>query len=501
MTENNFKNIHLLSHLKRRTRDRWLVNYDNQSFYLLTQKLYFQLTQFSNKNISQKLILIDSDPWLFSAGFIAGVAANCQLFLCNANWQEGEWQQVLTLVKPDLIWGASDLPDSAFGERHLTSISDKFTPNSSRELTNDRGSSLIMIPTGGSSGEVRFAIHTWETLSASVLGCYRYFGEKAINSFCLLPLCHVSGLMQFLRSFLTGGNFLFLPYKQFKERPKTSLDVKDFFISLVPTQLQFLLKSNPDWLSQFRTVLLGGAPAWKSLICEAKKHRINLALTYGMTETASQIVTLKPEEFQRGNDSVGRVLPHAEVNIIGDRDNLLEPNTIGAIAIKAKSLFLGYYPEFFSQNTCFKTDDLGYFDSEGYLYIVGRNSRKIITGGENVFPAEVESVILATQLVEEVSIIGMPDRQWGEAVTAVYIAKDKSIASETIELAIADKISKFKQPKYWVAVESLPRNLQGKINERQLRAIVEEKLSHNPAIDSAIASYSIVLRSRSNSSK
>ena len=463
-----------LIYLKRRAGEDWLIGYDSDQFNLLTEELFGQLTQLAKEKSHPKILLAEQNPLKFLASFLAAVAAGCPIFLCNPQWGQQEWQQVFDLVQPDLILG------------HLSLGINK------GQMTNDKGQ-IIMIPTGGSSGKIRFAIHTWETLTASVRGFNRYFGEKPVNSFCVLPLYHVSGLMQFLRSFITGGRLVILPYKTLKvgteyyfnsgkytdrerELNPKSIDPSQFFISLVPTQLQFLLQTDPDWLSRFHTVLLGGAPAWRSLLDTARKYHVRLAPTYGMTETASQIVTLKPDDFLNGNNSSGQVLPHAQVTIRSDTGELLETNQTGIITIKSDSLCLGYYPVNFANKMDFQTDDLGFFDANGYLNIIGRCSQKIITGGENVFPAEVEAAILATHLVTDVGVIGLPDRKWGQVVTAVYIPKQINISNQVIQAALENKLSKFKQPKYWIQVESLPRNQQGKMNYEQLKEIAISRL-------------------------
>ena len=336
-----------------------------------------------------------------------------------------------------------------------------------------------MIPTGGSSGKIKFAIHTWETLMSSVRGFQEYFQVQPINSFCVLPLYHVSGLMQFMRSFTTGGNLIILPsYKDIFHKKEWNINPNEFFISLVPTQLQNLLQ-NPEtanWLSNFHTVLLGGAAAWEELFDAARKYQIKLAPTYGMTETASQVATLKPEDFLAGNNSNGQVLPHAKIIVQNESREILGQNQIGNISIKANSLALGYYPNIFNNSESLATDDLGFFDSQGYLKIVGRNSQKIITGGENVFPVEVEAAILATGLVNDVCVIGLPDKYWGEVVTAIYVANNFDVSRENLLFTIDGKLSKFKQPKSWVKVESLPRNSQGKINRELLKEIAIQRI-------------------------
>jgi O-succinylbenzoic acid--CoA ligase len=217
-------------------------------------------------------------------------------------------------------------------------------------------------------------------------------------------------------------------------------------------------------------VLLGGGSAWQELLTQAKTHKIRLAPTYGMTETASQIATLKPEDFFKGYRNCGRVLPHARIKIVNANKEILDTNEIGIISIQAKSLALGYYPNSMQQEEL-QVDDLGFLDDRGYLNIVGRNSDKIITGGENVYPCEVEAAIRATQLVDDIAVIGMSDRTWGEIVAAIYVPKFPSVSPGAIKVAIANRLSKFKLPKYWISAQKLPRNAQGKLNREQLQAI------------------------------
>jgi O-succinylbenzoic acid--CoA ligase len=209
-----------------------------------------------------------------------------------------------------------------------------------------------------------------------------------------------------------------------------------------------------------------------------------------MTETASQVVTLKPEDFLSGNSSSGQVLPHAQVTIRSSTGKILGANQTGIVTIEADSLALGYYPagEPFNPKSklCWKrtkeatqnlnSDDLGFFDQQGYLTIVGRRNNKIITGGENVFPAEVEAAILATHLVTDVCVVGLPDHYWGQVVTAVYVPNSIEVSLASLQAAVKDKLSKFKRPKSWVAVENLPRNAQGKVNYEQLKKVATEFL-------------------------
>ena len=494
--------------------DNWLISGDSCEIGQIVDRTFQQITKNQPQQTPQIIFLAESEPIQFIASFIAACASKSQIFLCNPNWVKSEWQQVFDLVQPDIIFGKNalqNLTEMGF----IASPLEKPKNNYQLPITNYQ-LPLIMIPTGGSSGKIRFAIHTWETLTASVQGFQQYFKVEKINSFCILPLYHVSGLMQFMRSFTTDGQLAILPFKALEAGEKSDIKPEEFFTSLVPTQLQRLLQK-PDqanWLSRFHTVLLGGAPAWPELLAIAKKYEIKLALTYGMTETASQIATLKPEDFLAGNHSCGQILPHAQVTIRGSKGEILCYNQVGNIAVNAKSLALGYYPD--RVHLCLENilvgakhsgstslvltnklsagmlrpskiemhppdkignreylqlDDLGFFDRNNYLNIVGRNSDKIITGGENVFPAEVEAAIRATNLVADVAVIGWADKDWGQVVTAIYVPTNPAVTVQELQAAIADKLSKFKQPKYWCFVEQLPRNSQGKVNREQLQEI------------------------------
>ncbi len=461
-----------LTYLKQRHNDPWLIGGDGHEFHQMAEELYLKLTHILPRESLPKIILCERNPVHFLAKFMAATAAGCPVFLCNPDWVKAEWQQVFDLVQPDLIWGelAADF---------VTDLTDGLTVGSQVEGRDVRyidNSNKIMIPTGGSSGKIRFTIHTWKTLMASVQGFQEYFQLDKINSFSVLPLYHVSGLMQFVRSFTSGGKLVIMPFKELAANYQSEIEPSEFFLSLVPTQLQRLLENSEltTWLSRFHTVLLGGAPAWDELLQQARDRCIQLALTYGMTETASQIVTLKPEEFLKGNNSCGQVLPHAKVTIRSSEGEILNNHQIGKVTIQSNSLFLGYYPEIFTNQQYFLGEDLGFFDDGGYLHIVGRSDKKIITGGENVFPSEVEAAIRVTNLVEDVCVIGLPDRYWGEVVTAIYVSSNPQVCQDMLQKAIADKLSKFKHPKYWIPVESLPRNSQGKVNYPKLQQIAEE---------------------------
>jgi o-succinylbenzoate---CoA ligase len=351
----------------------------------------------------------------FITDFFTGVISGIPVFLASPDWGTVEQQQL------------QEITAAVNCEQH-------------------RG--RIMIPTGGTAGQLKFAIHTPATLTAAVLGFQQFYQVDIINSYCTLPLHHVSGLMQLWRSLLTGGQ-LSINHQSFDRSP-----LPDSFISLVPTQLQRLLATKAEWLQQFRAVLIGGAPVWPDLLDRSRQHHIPLSLSYGMTETAAMVVALSPQDFLAGVNASGRALPHVQLQI----------QASGHIAIESASVMLGYYPQ---SNTdgYWLTDDLGMIDRQGYLQIQGRDSHKIITGGEKVWPAEVEAIIRSTGLVSDIYVLGIPDLEWGERVVAVYVG---AVAASRIQTALQDQLSNFKQPKTWLAVSELPRNSQEKIDRPKI---------------------------------
>ncbi len=386
--------------------------------------------RFFDQTMVEPVGILESDAGTFLVKFWKAIVENRSIFLGNP------------------LWGRSEL------DQFEVSIQSNTQSNIANE-------SYIHIPTGGTSGKLKFAIHTWETLSASVYGMQEHFNINQINSFCTLPLHHVSGLMQYLRSYLTNGQFISWDWKQLEQGNFPDIELESFFISLVPTQLQRLI--NQQKLKQFKTILLGGAPTWESLLTIARQKGLPIALTYGMTETASQVTTLLPSEFLAGQTNVGKPLPHVKIQILNDRNEICPSNQIGQIQIQSKSQMLGVL------NIC--PDDLGYLDPNGHLHIIGRSTDKIITGGENVYPSAVEALIRATGLVQDVCVIGLHDEIWGQRVVALWVGEYLSSCPPLTKEIWRGSLHQY--PKQWIQLPQLPRNAQGKIDRPQLLQMIK----------------------------
>ena len=439
---------------------RFLIENDDR-FWAEVKLKQAQLAQFGSVQ-SPTVLLAEADPVRFLSGAVAAIAQSCPVFLCNPAWGDREWAQVRQQIRPDLIWG--------------------IVPETWRPSANSRGSNtapspgLIAIPTGGSSGRIKFALHTWETLSASAEGFRTHFQADAPSAYCVLPLHHVSGLMQAVRALCFGGFVAIQPFRELLAGPPLGV-AEGSFISLVPTQLQRLLSATWEaiaWLKQFRAVLVGGAPAGPHLLERSRQLQLPLALTYGMTETASHIAALCPQKFLSGRVSSGSILPHAQVTICDDQGNSLAPEQPGRVCIQGRSLGLGYWGQDINFQH-FHTDDIGYLDRQSELHIVGRASRKIISGGESIFPEEIEAALQETGLVNDAYVVGLPDDDWGQAVT-VMLSLANPTHLEQVQQALKKRLSSYKQPKHWICVQQLPRNPQGKIDQSRIVTLAKKIL-------------------------
>ncbi len=413
-----------------------------------------------DRSAPRKLLIQSSDPLFYLAWFLAAHLAEYSVFLAQPHWSPSERDQVLHQIGSTWIAGDDRLQFQAASQPDLE-IS---TP-------------WILIPTGGSSGSIRFAIHTWPTLSASVWGFQSHFNLNEINSLCVLPLYHVSGLMQAMRCLLTQGRLILMPWKDLERGEKINGDPREFCLSLVPTQLHRLLQipSLIPWLAEFKVILIGGGPSWPDLLHQARSQGLPLSPTYGMTETASQIATLKPQEFLSGQINSGCPLPHAQITIQDLQGQILNPKHTGLITIQARSLALGYYPDLWSE-PIFQPQDLGYLDPQGYLHVLGRTDQLIITGGEKVLATEVEAVIHSSGWITDVCVIGVPDPEWGQRVVALYVPKQFEITEKHLQSYLRDQLSPFKIPKDWIHLSTLPRNPQGKLNRAQILQMASNSL-------------------------
>jgi o-succinylbenzoate---CoA ligase len=310
------------------------------------------------------------------------------------------------------------------------------------------------ILTGGSTGEPRQVGLTYGNFLFSAVGSAFNIGvEPADRWLCCLPLSHVAGLSIVLRSVIYGTTAVLLDGFDTDQVASTLTSGGITVLSLVPTQLLRLLEAGAD-LSTPRAILIGGGPVPEGALEEALDRGGTVVQTYGMTETCSQVTTLSPEDARRKVGSAGRPLLTTHVRIEGD-EILVQGPTVSHSALDPDGWL--------------HTGDLGHIDEEGFLYVTGRRSEMIVTGGENVMPAEVESVILAHPAVADVAVFGRPDPEWQEAVCAlVVLAEGAEGGDEELREHCRGSLAGFKVPKQIDFVAELPRSPTGKLLRGEL---------------------------------
>ena len=262
---------------------------------------------------------------------------------------------------------------------------------------------------------------------------------------------------------------------------------------LVPAVIQLLLDHpdcEPGIFSSLKILLYGASPIPAALLRRAVAVMpCGFAQIYGMTETGGSMTVLHPEDHRdpdaKKMGSCGKPYPTVEIAIVDQQGDRLGPDQVGEIIIKSPSIMSGYWQLPEATASTLKegwlfSGDAGYLDEEGYLYIYDRVKDMIVSGAENIYPAEVESVLYAHADVNDVAVIGVPDEKWGEAVKAVVIKKEgSSLTAEELVAFAREQIAGYKLPKSVDFVSELPRNASGKLLKKDIRKPYWAGLSRN----------------------
>jgi o-succinylbenzoate---CoA ligase len=311
------------------------------------------------------------------------------------------------------------------------------------------------ILTSGTSGQptpvgLTYGNHLWSAVgSAFNLGM-----EPTDRWLCCLPLHHVSGLSIVMRSVIYGTTVVV--HDGFDvDRIAASLEGDGVtLVSLVATQLTRLLEADVDLLP-LRAALIGGGPVPDEVLEEALGRGATVVQTYGLTEAASQVTTLAPADAARKLGSAGRPLLTTHLRI-QDGEILVQGPTVA--------------PGVADEDGWLHTGDLGRIDDEGFLYVFDRLGDVIVTGGENVSPAEVEEVLLRHPQVADAAAVGRTDSEWQEAVTAIVVLEEGAETSaEELRRHCAETLAGYKVPKVFEFVAELPRTAAGKLARGTLR--------------------------------
>jgi len=346
------------------------------------------------------------------------------------------------------------------------------------EIGADEDDMLYIMYTSGTTGLPKGVVHTHNTALWSSITCAATVDFQPKDKYLLaLPLFHVGALNPLTNCVYAGITVVvmrsFDPVKSWQVIDQEKITTMLAVPAMLNVMLQVLEQGKFDY-SSIRWCLSGAAPVPETLIETYNQLGIEILQVYGLTESCGPACLINAEDAMRKLGSTGKAFFHTSVRVVDDDMNDVAPNEPGEVLVKGKHIMREYWnrPEDSRETIVdgwLKTGDIAIMDEEGYIYIKDRTKDLIISGGENIYPAELENVILAHDLVEDVAVIGQPSEQWGESPVAIVVAKDEGLSATQVLDHCKGKIAQFKLPKAAFFIDEIPRNPTGKILKRLLR--------------------------------
>lgn len=333
-----------------------------------------------------------------------------------------------------------------------------------------RGDFVLMF-TSGTTGRPKAARLTFENFFASAAASAFNIGiSPADRWLACMPLCHIGGLSILTRSLLQGTTVVL--HRAFDPAAVNGAlrDEAVTLLSVVPTMLQRMLEADTDpYPPTVRAVLVGGGPVSRELLQQAADRGLPVLQTYGLTEATSQVTTLAPADALGHLGSAGKPLVGIQLRIDAP------PGEAGEILVAGPTVFAGYFDDPAATARALRdgwlhTGDIGRLDSDGFLYVLDRRNDLIVSGGENVYPAEVEAALEAHPGVREAAVVGVPDPRWGQVVAAALVLEPGATVEESeLDAWLRPRLAGYKLPRRWLVLDALPRTTSGKLQRRLVR--------------------------------
>jgi fatty-acyl-CoA synthase len=341
---------------------------------------------------------------------------------------------------------------------------------------------VLIIYTSGTTGKPKGAVLSQRALNANTVNSMHFHDMTASDVvLTAAPLFHVGGLnIQTMPALMSGASVIVHPRFDSGAWLRDVVELRPTLSVLVPAMMKAVIE-HPGWastdLSSLRSITTGSSMVPHGLIHAFHERGVPVCQVYGLTETSPIAVHQRPSDALVRVGSTGQEAALTEIRIVdAEGDDVVDGNC-GEVLLRGANLFDGYWnnPEATAaavdSDGWFRSGDIGRRDEYGDLIIVDRSKDMIISGGENVYPAEIEQVLSGCPGVAEVAVIGAPDERWGEIAVAVVVrAEGAANLDDAFVLAYAhDRLARFKQPRRFVFVDSLPRNVMGKVLKHELR--------------------------------
>ncbi|WP_391202824.1 o-succinylbenzoate--CoA ligase [Psychrobacillus sp. L4] len=436
-----------------------------------TEKLYTKGIKFGMRIA----ILASSDAQLVIA--IHGcIQLGCELVMLNERLTEEELRYQLQDSNADYLLVDSVEKRSLTYPNRLSfeelNLAKRTTFEIEKEWPKNR--TITIMYTSGTTGHPKGVRQSLENHVMNATGSALNLGVQPNDCWlCTVPLFHISGFSILMRSVLYGMTVnlhtKFDAEKAVKEIMSGTVTRMSVVAVTLERMITVLEEKNEFFPNTFQSMLVGGGPVPLNYLERAIVRNIPVLQTYGMTETASQTTTLSSEDAIRKLGSAGKPLFFADVRINGEDE-------IGEICIKGPHVTKGYVGASELKNPLvdgwLHTGDMGYIDEEGYLFVVDRRSDLIISGGENIYPAELEQALVRHLAVKEAGVVGKQDDKWGQVPVAFIVLKEE-VSEEALKAFMKTEMASYKQPVAYYFVEQLPRNASNKLMRRELLKCVQ----------------------------
>ncbi|GGK65443.1 AMP-binding protein [Haloarcula sebkhae] len=365
-----------------------------------------------------------------------------------------------------------DLPAAAVADKTAAAVSADEIATDVTPASLSRTDTQLVIFTSGTTSEPKGVRLTVGNLVASAVASSYRLGVLPDDRWLVcLPTYHMGGLAPFVRSALYGTAAVVQRSFDADATQQVIAEHGITGVSLVPTMLSRLLDAGWEPPSSLRFVLLGGGPASETLIERCQERDVPVCPTYGMTETASQIATARPETAFGHAGTVGQPLVFTDVTVVADGATC-DPGERGEIVVDGPTVTPGYLNsdgDAFSDYG-FRTGDIGYRDADGRLWVEGRVDDQIVTGGENVDASTVADTIRDHPAIADAAVVGLPDEEWGQRVAALVVG---DVTPTAVRDHCAERLAPYEVPKTVRAVDALPRTASGTVDRSAVRSRLE----------------------------
>ncbi len=337
----------------------------------------------------------------------------------------------------------------------------------------------IIMFTSGTTGDPKGVRLTMRNLISSATASAFRLGVSPGNRWlCCLPAYHMGGLAPGIRTPLYGTTLVVQEEFDATGTADALAQTGATGVSLVPTQLRRLLADGWEPASTLETVLLGGAPAGEDLLERALDAGVPVYPSYGLTETASQVATARPEQVRSAPETVGQPLVVTDVTVVDESGDPATAGDTGELVVDGPTVTPGYLDDERTEQALgtygLHTGDVGYRDEDGQLWVLGRADDTIVTGGENVHPSEVADALREHPGVENAAVVGLPDEEWGERVAALLVPHGDQPAADALDAHLRERLAGYKLPKTIGFVPELPRTASGTVDRDAVRAQLTE---------------------------